>query len=319
MSSIKTAFEVKIPCSTANLGPGFDSIGMALNRYLYLDFSPSEKTTVTLYNEDQYEQNIPLDHNNLIIQVMRKAFADQQFPFPTFHLRIRNYIPLARGLGSSAAAIVGGFVAANQMMGNPWSTDEIFQRATEWEGHPDNVGPSLFGGVTIGSWDGNKATLFSCDPPDIPILAVIPDQLLFTKKARGVLPESYRREEAILSSSRANLLTAALISKQWDLLSVAMLDRFHHPYRQDLVPGLKEALTEAHRHGAWGVALSGAGPTLIAFVKEKDRLESYFKKLFSQLNVEMEMVSLEAVKEGAVVRLTADKEYSTFVGNMIGV
>lgn len=319
MSSIKESFEVIVPCSTANLGPGFDSIGMALNRYLYLSFSPADKLTITLDNVDQYEQNIPLDHNNLIIQVMKKAFEANQYPFPTFHMNIKNEIPLVRGLGSSAAAIVGGFMAANQMMGNPWDTNEILQRATEWEGHPDNVGPSIFGGVTIGSWDGETATLFPCEPPDVPILAVIPDQVLFTKKARGVLPDSYTHKEAILSSSRANLLTASLISKRWDLLSVAMQDRFHQPYRQELVPGLKEALAEAHHNGAWGVALSGAGPTLIAFVKDMEQLQSYFRQLFSKLEIEMEMVVLEPVKEGAVVQLTAERKYSTFVGNMIGV
>ncbi len=319
MNSIKEAFVVKVPCSTANLGPGFDSIGMALNRYLYLNFFPSDKLEITLYNEDRYEQNIPLDHNNLIIQVMKKAFAENHYSFPTFHLSIKNYIPLTRGLGSSAAAIVGGFIAANHIMGNPWNTDELFQRATRWEGHPDNVGPSLFGGVTIGSWDGEKATVFTCDPPDVPILAVIPDQVLFTKKAREVLPTSYTREEAILSSSRANLLTAALISKKWDLLSVAMKDRWHQPYRQNLVPGLKESLAEAHHNGAWGVALSGAGPTLIAFVKDMEQLQSYFHRLFSTLDVQMEMVAFEPVKEGAVVQLTAEKKCSTFVGNMIGV
>ena len=178
---------------------------------------------------------------------------------------------------------------------------------------------SLFGGVTIGSWDGEKATVFTCDPPDVPILAVIPDQVLFTKKAREVLPTSYTREEAILSSSRANLLTAALISKKWDLLSVAMKDRWHQPYRQNLVPGLKESLAEAHHNGAWGVALSGASLTLIAFVKDMEQLQSYFHRLFSTLDVQMEMVAFEPVKEGAVVQLTAEKKCSTFVGNMIGV
>lgn len=317
MSSIQESFKVKIPCSTANLGPGFDSIGMALNRYLFLHFSPAEELKITL-SGDNDEQNIPLDHNNLIIKVMKKAFADHQYPFPTFHLRIQNHIPLARGLGSSAAAIVGGYLAANQIMGKPWSTDELFQQATRWEGHPDNVGPSLYGGVTIGSWDGETASVFTCDPPDVPILAVIPDQVLFTKKARAILPASYSRQEAVLASSRANLLTAALIAKRWDLLSVAMQDRFHQPYRQDLVPGLKESLSEAHKNGAWGVALSGAGPTLIAFVKDMEQLQSYFWQLFAKWDIRMEMVALEPIKEGAVVQLTAEKKYSTFVGNMIG-
>jgi len=319
MSTIQESFVVKIPCSTANLGPGFDSIGMALNRYLTLHFFPSDRFEITLSSDHADEQNIPLDHNNLIIRVMKKAFAERREPFPTFHLRIQNEIPLARGLGSSAAAIVGGYMAANQIMGNPWTIDDLFQRATAWEGHPDNVGPSLFGGVTIGSWDGKMATVVPCDPPDVPILAVIPEQVLFTKKARAILPSSYSRQEAVLASSRANLLTAALITKQWDLLSIAMQDRFHQPYRQELVPGLKESMAAAHQNGAWGVALSGAGPTLIAFVKELEPLKAYFRQLFTKWNIKIKMVVLKPIKEGAAVQLTAAEKCSTFVGNMIGV
>lgn len=320
MSSIHQSFKVKIPCSSANLGSGFDSIGMALNRYLCLAFSPSDRLKITLKGEGQNRKNeLPLDEENLIIQVMKKAFDQQKREFPTFHLEIHNDIPLARGLGSSAAAIVGGIVAANQMMGNPWSEEECFLQATAWEDHPDNVGPSLFGGVVIGTWDGQKVSHFLCEPPDLPILAVIPDQVLFTEKARGVLPESYSRKEAVLASSRANLLTAALVAKRWDLLSVAMQDRFHQPYRLNLVPGLKESIKEATQHGAWGVALSGAGPTLISFVQNMDKLKSYFQQLFSDLDIPIKMVPLRPVQEGAVVQLTAEEECSTFASNMIGV
>lgn len=316
MSSIKQSFQVKVPCSTANLGSGFDSIGMALNRYLYLHFSPSDSLKITLSN---YEEDLSVDRDNLIIQVMEKAFAESQTDFPTFHLHIENHIPLARGLGSSAAAIVGGIVAANQIMGNPYSKEELFRQACVWEGHPDNVGPSLLGGVIVGSWDGHKVTHFACESPDVPILAVIPDQLLYTEQARGVLPASYTREEAILASSRANLLVAALASGRWDLLGTAMQDRFHQPYRLDLVPGLAESIIEAQQHGAWGVALSGAGPTLIAFVREMDQLKSYFRELFAKLELQVEMVPLLPADEGATVQLTAQEECSTFVGNMLGV
>lgn len=320
MSSIHQSFQVKIPCSSANLGSGFDSIGMALNRYLRLTFSPAERLKISLKGEGHdWKDELPLDEDNLIIRVMKKAFDQQKMEFPTFHLEIDNRIPLARGLGSSAAAIVGGIIAANQMMGSPWSKDECFQQATAWEDHPDNVGPSLFGGVVIGTWDGQKVSHFLCEPPDIPILAVIPDQVLFTEKARGVLPDTYTRKEAVLASSRANLLTAALVAKRWDLLSVAVQDRFHQPYRLDLVPGLKESLQEATQHGAWGVALSGAGPTLISFVQDMDKLQSYFEQLFADLKIPVQMVPLWPVQEGAVVQLTAEKDCSTFASNMIGV
>lgn len=303
-------FTVKIPASTANLGPGFDSIGMALNRYLKLTFSPHSALKITVSGEDN--ELLPLDESNLILQVIDHSFATMGQKRPPFHLHIDNDIPLARGLGSSASAIVGALIASNQLLDNVWDQNKLFQMATKWEEHPDNVGASLFGGVVIGSWDGQKAHLVQAEPPPFDILVAIPQQTLFTKKARGVLPEVYQRKEAILTSSRANLLVAAIIQKQWDLLPIAMEDWFHHPYRQQLVPGLSQALQEANQYGAKGVALSGAGPTLLAFTQDVKRLHDYFTELFARMLIPVEIRSLQAVKNGALVQLTELEEYSTF-------
>ncbi|SHE47466.1 homoserine kinase [Seinonella peptonophila] len=309
-------FRVVIPASSANLGPGFDSIGLALNRYLQLTFLPHEQLKIQVKG---FGETLPIDENNLIIRVMKKAFDEHGQSLPTFHLSIENEIPLARGLGSSAAAIVGGLVAANHLLGNPWNQEQILHQATKWEDHPDNVGASLYGGVMIGSWDGHHVKFVQIEPPELDVVVAIPDATLFTKQARQVLPEFYRRNDAVLVSSRANLLTAALLTKRWELLSVAMEDYFHQPYRESLVPGLSEALMTASQEGALGVALSGAGPTILAFTQEKERLIAYFESLFSRLEVSAVVESLQTVAEGVKLQLTEVEECSTFGGKVLGV
>ncbi|SMP32584.1 homoserine kinase [Laceyella tengchongensis] len=293
-------FEVSVPCSTANLGPGFDSVGLAFNRYLRLRFSPATHLHIRVVSGAG--KDIPLDENNLIINVMKQAFAEAQATLPPFTLEIENEIPLARGLGSSAAAIVGAYLAANRMLGEKWSKQELLQRATRWEGHPDNVGASLYGGMVVGTWDEEQAHILPCPPPELPFLAVIPQQMLFTEQARRVLPKSYSKEDAILSSSRANLLVAALLQKRWEFLSVAMDDLFHQPYRLPLVPGLQEAIAEARHHGAYGVALSGAGPTLLAACENVQQAASYFRRLYEKLGIAIDLVELSPCLAGAQAR-----------------
>lgn len=317
MKACEMRFEVVVPCSTANLGPGFDSIGMALDRFLRLRFSPSDRLHVEMSGENL--QGVPSGEDNLVVQVMKKVFAAQGLSLPPFYLEMESEIPLTKGLGSSAAAIVGGLVAANHLLGSPWNREDLLQMAMEWEGHPDNVGASLYGGMVVGSWDGERAHLIDCEPPDLPLVAVIPNQPLSTRLAREVLPEKYSRSKAILSSSRANLLVAALLTRRFDLLKTAMRDAFHQPYRESLVPGLKEVLSEACEHGALGAALSGAGPTIIAFAAEKERLKAYFKEKFRELGVSVEVAELKSCRKGAYIRLTPEANHSKFVGNAKGV
>ncbi|MBA4496176.1 homoserine kinase [Paenactinomyces guangxiensis] len=317
MQASDRCFEVVVPCSTANLGPGFDSIGMALNRFLRLKYSPSPQLKIELLGD--HLAGISPGEDNLIVQVMKKAFSKQSVSLPPFHLAVESEIPLTRGLGSSAAAIVGGLAAANHLLGEPWDKKELLQIAMEWEGHPDNIGASLYGGVVIGSWDGREVDLVQCEPPDLPIVAVIPVNPLSTRMAREVLPDLYPRREAILSSSRANLLVAALLTRRWDLLQTAMKDSFHQPYREALVPGLKEVLKEAHHHGALGVALSGAGPTILSFTFEQERIKAYFREKMKELALPAEVVELRASREGAIIQLTPGANRSKVLGNIKGV
>lgn len=266
---VKQTVVVKIPASTANLGPGFDALGMALSLYAWLELSVSEQTEVYLYGDGM--DGIPKDEKNLVFQVAQKVF--QRAGMATQPLKIRMYseIPLTRGLGSSASAIVGALVAANELIGRRFTNDELFQMATELEGHPDNVGASIFGGIVVSSWDGQSAPYVKLTPPHaLKTLVVVPNFQLSTEKARHALPEQYSKGDVVFNIGRSSLLVAALASGQLDLIKTAIQDRIHQPYRAALIPGMLDILEQAPQHGALGAALSGAGPTLITFVDESN-------------------------------------------------
>ncbi|PTM58297.1 homoserine kinase [Desmospora activa] len=309
-------FEVRVPGSTANLGSGFDSIGMAIDRWLTLRFAPAPGPQVVVV--DRHLQELADDGENLILQVMADCFAEVKQPLPGFRVEVSSDIPLARGLGSSAAAIVGGLVAANHLLGQRWDQDALFRRAVQWEGHPDNVGPSLFGGVMIASWDGERLDYVTAPAPTFPLVAAVPRLPLKTEKARQVLPDTLSHREAVLGSSRANLLVAALLTEKREVLATGLKDCFHQPYREHLVPGLKEALAEVAHHGGIGAFLSGAGPTVMAFADDPDRVCSFLDDTFAAVGVKADVFPLAAVATGAVIRLTSMEDRSTLCGNIKG-
>ncbi|THF83812.1 homoserine kinase [Cohnella fermenti] len=263
--NVKDRVVVRVPASTANLGPGFDSLGMALSLFSWVDLRPStavEGTTIELLGEQA--GSLPTDKSNLVYVVAQQVFARAGVPLPELHIALRSDIPLTRGLGSSASAIVGALVAANELIGAPLAKDELFQMASAIENHPDNVGASLFGGIVAAAWDGERAEAVRLDPPSaLEALVVIPEFELSTKKARNVLPQQLSMKDAVFNVSHSSLLTAALATGRLDVLRHAMRDRLHQPYRAALVPGMETILREAADHGALGAVLSGAGPTLL--------------------------------------------------------
>ncbi|MFC4078358.1 homoserine kinase [Salinithrix halophila] len=309
-------FETVVPGSTANLGSGFDSIGMALDRFLRLHIEPSDQ--LELDPKGEALAQVERGRDNLVFRVMEQLFRKAGQQMPSLRIVAESDIPLARGLGSSAAAIVAGLMAANYLLGKPFSRKELFREATEWEGHPDNVGASLFGGVVIASWDGEQVHRVSAPVPPFQLVAAIPRVSLATSRAREVLPASISHGEAVLGSSRANLLTAALLTGDGELLRVGMKDRFHQPYRMALVPGLEELIQEAENYGALGVALSGAGPTVVAFASDPDSVVRYMERVFQRLDVEADIIRLRPSGQGAVVRLTGEEPRSKLVGNIKG-
>jgi homoserine kinase len=283
--SIYGRSRVKVPASTANLGPGFDTLGMALSLYAWIEMEEAAETVFHLHGDEM--KGVPQDKNNLLYQVAQMVFAEAGVTIPELSISMYSEIPLTRGLGSSASAIIGGMAAANAMIGSPLDNARLFDMATALEKHPDNVGASLFGGIITAVWDGEHADFIRLEPPqDLEVLVVIPEFELATVKARGVIPSEITVGDAVFNISRTSLLTAALASGRLDLISRAMQDRLHQPYRAPLVPGMEKLLAEAPQHGALGIALSGAGPTLLCLVDRREgrkrELEQFLKETMQQ-------------------------------------
>lgn len=309
------AVVVKVPASTANLGPGFDSLGMALELYAWIAMSVSAETVIHLHGEEM--QGLPAGKENLLYQVAKQVFERAGFAAPELEISVYSEIPLARGLGSSAAAIVGALAAANALLPEPLPTEELFRLACVMEHHPDNVGASLFGGIVVAYWDGTEARHIGVEPLDhLEAVVAIPEFELSTKKAREVLPQSLPLRDAVFNIGHSNLLVAALCSGRYELIASAMKDVLHQPYRAALIPGLTEVLAGAARHGALGAALSGAGPTLIALADAREdlaeELESFLAGTMAEHGIPVSIKRLRPSREGVRV-LTLAGNHRTFM------
>jgi homoserine kinase len=268
---------IKVPASTANLGPGFDSMGLALDLYLTLEIEKSKEWHCYSFCEDL--KDFPTGEDNYIVKVAIQTAAHYGVELSPCKIKVESDIPLARGLGSSASAIVAGIELADAVGGLHLTKQEKLLHATEWEGHPDNVGASIYGGLVIGCYKENEVDMLSFTNLPIEVVVLIPQEILLTKASRDVLPETYTRQEAIGASSTANLLVGALLTQNWELAGKMMeSDRFHQPYRKSLIHGYNEIEQTAKANGAFGTALSGAGPTMICFT-EKGRAEGLVKAL----------------------------------------
>ncbi len=258
---------VRVPASTSNLGPGFDALSLALAIYLTVEVEVSDSTDrsrVVAHGIDS--DKMPDGGDNLILRVMDAVAKRRGRRIEPVFLKVQNEIPLARGLGSSSTAILAGISCYEIVAGDSLSESEIFDHAMEFEPHPDNLAAGLLGGLTVSAVsDGGKAMSSSLKVSDgiTPVL-VIPDFELSTEKARDVLPEGYSRRDAVFNIQRAPLMVAALTLGNWQMLSEAMRDRIHQPYRAGLIPGF-EAVLKMETDGLAGIALSGAGPTVLAF------------------------------------------------------
>jgi homoserine kinase len=294
---------VRVPASTANLGPGFDSLGMALDLFVTIEMKISDQTEIFL--EGPNLEGIPTDKTNLVYEVAQEVFHAVGKSCPELSIRMQSEIPLTRGLGSSAAAIVGALAAANHLAGDPFSKADLFQIATQMEQHPDNVGASMFGGFIVATWDGDRADYLRFEPSSsLGILAVVPRFELPTKTARSVLPDTVTREDAVFNLGHTGLLVAAMISGQFNYFSIAMQDRLHQPHRLELVPGMDSVLNGVCQYGAFGATLSGAGPTLLVYyekVKETESLTGFLKNTFLKAGVEIDMIPLQPCLEGVAL------------------
>lgn len=259
---------ITVPATTANIGPGFDCLGAALTLYNQFQFSLTEGAagSLTIEVTGSEAARVSRDASNLAYKAFVQVFERLQQPVPAINLHIHLGVPLARGLGSSSTAIVGGLMGANQLAGCPLSQAELVAIATEIEGHPDNVVPALVGGCQLAA-AGDNGDWCLCDVPwnaaIVPVV-VIPDFELSTEAARQVLPSNYSRADTIFNTAHLGLLLRALATGRSDWLAEAMVDRIHQPYRQSLIPGYEAVRAAAIAAGAAGLVISGAGPTLLA-------------------------------------------------------
>ncbi|QII82565.1 homoserine kinase [Jeotgalibaca arthritidis] len=253
---------IKVPATSANLGPGFDSIGMAVAVYLELEIlGPSEEWFI----DHDMGEDIPSDDQNLIIQTALQTSAE---PLTPQRLKMTSAIPPARGLGSSSAAIVAGIELANHLADLQLTTDEKIQIASRIEGHPDNVMPAITGDLAIGTMINQEVIWKTTDFPDCALIVTVPERELLTSASRAVMPESLSLKDAVEGSAVANVMVAAL--HQGDIETAARLmekDVFHEPYRQTLIPELNQIRQLANQEGAYGVYLSGAGTTIMTLAK----------------------------------------------------
>lgn len=297
---------VRVPASTANLGPGFDTLGMAFQLYSTITMRFADKTEIRLIGEEL--QELPVDKTNLVYEVAAGLFAEANLPAPELYIEIETEAPLTRGLGSSASAIVGALAGANALAGEPFTREQIFAMASRLEGHPDNVGASVFGGFVVAAMPQDETgpiphATFPV-PKALKTLVVIPDYWLATHKARGVLPEVYTKADVIYNVGHSSLLVAALAQGRLDLLASAMQDRMHQPYRAPLVPGLAEMLAEATAHGALGAALSGAGPTTLFFYETPEQareLRDFIAAVMARHELSYELMELLIDEQGVQI------------------
>ncbi|MDH7569758.1 MAG: homoserine kinase [Armatimonadota bacterium] len=256
---------VQTPATTANLGSGFDTLGLALGLYNTLTVEPAE-AGVEVYVSGEGADRLPKNGRNTVVRAMRRLFGRMGRALPPLRLRQENAIPLGRGLGSSSAAIVGGLMAANAWAGEPFTREQLLHLASALDGHPDNVAACLFGGLVVTALEGEEtfyARLPVCHP--LQVVLYIPVFETRTPLARQDLPECYSRRDAVFNVSRAALTTAAFATGRWDLLRVSMQDRMHQPYRLQRHAHLPRLVEAALAAGARGAALSGSGPTIAAF------------------------------------------------------
>lgn len=255
--------KITVPASSANLGAGFDALGLALTLYNRVWMEEADGCVI----ESLDDTPIPTDESNMIYHTARLLYEQCGRPFHGLHIRQENNIPLTRGLGSSSACLVAGLLGANTLMGSPLSRADIGDLAAKLEGHPDNTAPALLGGLVTSVMDGGRVHTVSVPVNDRFRFAVfIPDFELKTEVARAALPAQVSREDAVYNLSRAALMTAALCTGNLDHLRVAVQDRLHQPYRFPMIPGAEPVFYTAYSLGAYAACISGAGPSVLAII-----------------------------------------------------
>ena len=289
-------FKVSVPATSANMGAGFDSLGVALTLYNEYEFSEEGNEVIFEGVEEEFQND-----DNIILTSMKKVFEKYKYNYKGLKIKvIKQDIPISRGLGSSSSCIVAGLIGAFLIMGHNINKEEILELAVEIEGHPDNVCPAIFGGITVSIMNKKKVLYNNIDFKEgIKFVALIPEFTLSTKKAREVLPKQVEFGDAVYNLGRAALLVSCFSNGKYELLSEATDDRLHQIYRSSLIKGYNDLYNQSIKFGALGFFISGAGPTLMAIVNEDNNFKENIESYISNQNLNWCVVELTIDKLGA--------------------
>lgn len=303
---------VKVPATTANLGPGFDTLGLALSLYDELDVSVREEPGVFVEVHGIGEGSVPTDESNLVVRAIAHAFTHYGIAMPALNVIAHNVIPHGRGLGSSGAAIVSGIMAAKGLLEGIVAIDahELLSLATEMEGHPDNVAPALFGGLTI-AWVGQSGPEYKklMAHRGVSPLVLVPEQVMSTALARSLQPESVPHEDAVFNVSRSALLIAALIQSP-ELLLAATEDKLHQSYRASAMPETNRLITLLRAAG-FAAVVSGAGPSILVLCSDPAQRLAAADLVADQAETKWQSLMLAVDFKGATVAAVANPTADT--------
>lgn len=306
---------VKVPATTANLGPGFDCMGMALPVYNTITIEetvlPGTGIEINAINDDASTddllfEHIPLDETSIIYKAVELLYNSIGQTPSELKITVQSQIPIARGLGSSASVIVGGLIAANELLGKPADEVALLSIATEVEGHPDNVTPAIVGGLVITSQEDDGSIVYKkLDwPEEWNITVCVPDYELSTDISRSVLPKEVPMADAVFNAKRLGMFVHAVHTKDAELMKLALQDKLHQPYRMKLVPGLDKIMENLkHEENVLGCVLSGAGPSIIIISLKNglDKIKSIVKDTWEDMNVKVNIMTLPVEQQGAQV------------------
>ena len=294
-------FHIKVPATSANMGPGFDCVGVALELYNELWV---EETDGGIDISSADGRDIPKGEKNLIYTTIKGFYDREGLKLPGVKIVQKDSIPMTRGLGSSAACIVGGLLAANAMSGRNYTVDRLALMAAELEGHPDNSNPALMGSMVVSAMhDGEMSRIKINVPENLTFGVLIPNFALSTAESRAVLPKEYTRAQAVFNSSRTGLLIAAMMTGNLEALRVAVDDEIHQPYRKKLIRNYDDIFEKARENGSLAEYLSGAGPTLMTLITDEtaEKYEKEMNELIKTLPDKWELKLLKPDTRGAVI------------------
>lgn len=306
---------VKVPATTANIGPGFDCMGMALPIYNTITIEetvlPGTGIEINAINNDSTADNlmfehIPMDETSIIYKAVELLYNSIGQTPSELKITVQSQIPIARGLGSSASVIVGGLLAANELLGHPADEVALLSIATEVEGHPDNVTPAIVGGLCITSQEDDGTILYRKLnwPAEWNITVCIPDYELSTDISRSVLPKEVPMGDAVFNAKRLAMFVEAVNTKDAELMKIALQDKLHQPYRMKLVPGLDKIIENLkHEENVLGCVLSGAGPAILVISQKNDldKIKSIVKETWEDMNVKVNIMTLPVEPQGAQI------------------